>query len=59
MSASLKLWIASATSAIDPDMRITASCNTDVINSATNEIFTARMPRREDSSAVSIESAAS
>jgi len=59
VSASLKLWIVSATSAIEPDRTMTTSCKIEVTRSATKEISTARIPRRDDSSAVSIESAAS
>ena len=59
MSASLKLWMVSARRATDPEAMITASWNAEVIRSALNEIFTARIPRSEDSSAESIESAAS
>ena len=59
VSASLKLWIVSATSAIDPEITMTRAAAPTVTSSATKEILTARMPRRDDSSAVSMESAAS
>ena len=44
VSASLKLWIVSATRAIEPEITMTESCSADVISSAKNEILTARMP---------------
>src|SRR5215207_8633913 len=49
----------SASSATEPLIATTSNCRTAVTPRATRLIFTARMPRAEDSSAESTESAAS
>ena len=59
VSASEKLWIVSASSATEPVSTTIASCTSAVTINATNDTFTAWMPRSLASSTLSIESAAS